>query len=74
MSKLQYLFKTNAYTKNANAVPIIPPIAPSIVFLGLIVGHNLCFPNLTPTKYAKASDKQAPNNINQIKYEPIPST
>ena len=34
-------------------VPKIPPTskpdsAPSIVFLGLIVGHNLCLPNNIP--------------------------
>ena len=32
-----------------------PPIAPSTVFLGLILGQSLCFPNSEPAKKAPAS-------------------
>ena len=31
-----------------NAPITVPAIDPSILFLGLILGHNLCLPNLTP--------------------------
>ncbi|MCY1182602.1 hypothetical protein D9M73_231700 [compost metagenome] len=39
----------------------IPPIKPSIVFLGEISGHNLFFPNFLPTKYAPESVVQTTN-------------
>lgn len=29
-----------------------PPISPSTVFFGLILGHSLCFPKNVPAKYA----------------------
>ena len=35
-----------------------PPIAPSTVFLGLILGQSLCFPQVTPTKYAPISQTE----------------
>ena len=42
-----------------NAPPITaaiaPPIKPSQLFLGLILGAILCLPIKTPTKYAKVS-------------------
>ena len=41
---------------------INPPTAPSTVFFGLILGHNLCFPIKLPTKYAPASAIHAANN------------
>ena len=47
--------------------PSIPPKDPSTVFLGLIFGHNLCFPNNLPQKYAKVSVAQALINKIQIK-------
>jgi hypothetical protein len=34
---------------------ISPPKKPSHVFLGLILGAILCFPNINPEKYAKLS-------------------
>ena len=32
-----------------------PAILPSMLFLGLILGHNLCLPNFIPNRYAKES-------------------
>ena len=44
----------------ANKVAVsIPPIEPSIVFLGLNVGISLCFPMAIPVKYAPVSQPQA---------------
>ena len=38
----------------------MPPIAPSIVFLGLISSHSFLFPMKNPVKYANTS---VPNDI-----------
>ncbi|CCY70998.1 unknown [Clostridium sp. CAG:921] len=46
--------------------PITPAIAPSFDFFGLILGHNLCFPNLLPIRYPNISDMKAPSNTSQI--------
>ena len=46
--------------------PSIPPIAPSTVFFGLIVGQSLCLPRVLPAKYAKVSVDHAETKINHI--------
>ena len=38
---------------------ITPPINPSMVFFGLILGHSLCLPKNVPAKYAPASATHA---------------
>ena len=53
-------------------LPSIPPILPSIVFLGLTSGINLCLPNKYPAKYAKVSVINAIINISQTNF--LPST
>ena len=46
----------NKLNINANTVAhTIPPIDPSIDFLGEIRGFNLCFPNLHPINKANTS-------------------
>ena len=56
LSDLQINHVTGVYLfKNKNIVPntapnTVPAIAPSTLFLGLIVGQSLCFPNLIPNK------------------------
>lgn len=58
---------------------ITPPTKPSIVFLGEILGQNLCFPNKTPIKNAPTSLKHVPSkkykiNNDEVKYLNIGST
>ena len=58
------------YNAPKSADPNIPPIAPSIVLLGLKIGDSLCFPNNIPVQYAQVSDPQLGIKINQTKYLP----
>ena len=46
----------------ATIAAIIPAIVPSILFLGLTTGDNLCFPNLEPISYANVSVAVAHTN------------
>ena len=48
----------------------VPPKKPSTVFLGLISGQSLCFPMVTPVKYARVSEINAPTTMNHIKIFP----
>ena len=47
-------------------LPIIPPIDPSTVLFGLILGLNLFLPNKFPAIYAKVSVPNEIINISQI--------
>ena len=51
-------------------LPNIPPKDPSIVFFGLTLGHNLCFPKFFPIYYANVSQKNEINKTSHIKLEP----
>ena len=70
ISKPANLFIASVYISAIITDPKVPPMHPSIDFLGLI-SVNLCFPNLLPTKYAHVSVPQAAIRINQIKYLPF---
>ena len=41
------------------AAPMMPPIAPSTVFLGLTLGQSLCLPNFIPVNSANVSAQTA---------------
>jgi hypothetical protein len=51
--------KMNPKSQARTELPIRPPTAPSIVFLGLRFGAILCFPRKYPVKYAKMSEPNA---------------
>ena len=51
----KYPETAHPYNAPIPAAPAMPPIAPSIVFLGLRIGAILCFPAITPAKYAHVS-------------------
>ena len=61
----KYVFITYVYITIATTAPIVPPIHPSIDFLGLIL-LNLCFPIAFPVKYAKTNPKILPRTIPPI--------
>ena len=61
---------TMPYIKDKIAPPAIPPKAPSTVFLGLNLGHSLCFPIVIPVKYANVSLPHALINMSQTKNSP----
>ena len=66
----KYVFITYVYITIATTAPIVPPIHPSIDFLGLIL-LNLCFPIAFPVKYAKISVPHAANITYHINMFPF---
>ena len=50
---LIYVFKYIPYNPPRIAAPTIPPISPSMLFLGLKIGDILCLPISIPVQYAK---------------------